>query len=66
MATSSCSKCSSDTFEKKEHVLSGSDFKVNFVQCSVCGAVVGVMSYHDTHTLLDQIGETSGSSHLLP
>ena len=56
MATSSCSKCSSTVFEKKQHVLAGSDFRVDFVQCAACGTVVGVMSFHDTHSLLDQIG----------
>jgi hypothetical protein len=66
MATSTCPKCPSKEFEKKEHELSGSDFKVNFVQCAACGAVVGVMSFHDTHTLLDQIGAPAGSGHLLP
>lgn len=43
MATSSCGKCGSQTFECKDVTPKHSNFVLTFVQCASCGAVVGAM-----------------------
>lgn len=52
MALSVCGKCGHTEFELAEHVLSGSQFKFNFVQCAHCGTPVGVLDYYNLGTLL--------------
>ena len=47
MALSTCPKCTSTSFEVKEAEPRGSAYKIVFVQCSACGAVVGSMPYYD-------------------
>lgn len=47
MATSSCPKCDKHSFELHTAEPSGSRYKLNFVQCSACGTVVGVVDYYD-------------------
>ena len=45
MAMSSCPTCKSHLFELKGIEPSGSRFKLNAVQCSACGTVVGILDY---------------------
>jgi len=45
MALSSCPKCDNLSFEIQEVTPTDSLFKLNFVQCAGCGAVVGVVEY---------------------
>jgi predicted nucleic-acid-binding Zn-ribbon protein len=55
MAYSTCPKCDSHYFELKEIEPSNSRFKLNAVQCSSCGAVVGVTEYHNVGTIVARI-----------
>lgn len=52
MARSKCSKCEHTSFEVKSVEPTGYGFKVNFVQCSSCGAVVGVLDHFNIGQLL--------------
>jgi len=47
MAYSKCSNCGSSSFEIVQNSPSKSNYKLTFVQCSSCGAVVGVMDYYN-------------------
>ena len=60
MATSTCPKCDSHQFEMKENSPTGSSFKVNFVQCRSCGAVVGVMDYFSVPVMLEKLAAKLG------
>lgn len=60
MAMSKCVKCDSFTFELKEAEPRNSTKVVYFVQCSMCGGVVGVLPFYDTASLLGQIAERLG------
>lgn len=51
MAFSTCPKCTSTSFEVKEAEPRNSSYKMIFVQCSSCGAVVGTMPYYDAGIL---------------
>lgn len=51
MSYSTCPKCTSASFEIKEAEPRGSSYKLIFVQCSSCGAVVGVLPYYDAGVL---------------
>ena len=56
MAISKCPKCESTCFElKAADNISGSKVKINFIQCSLCGVVVGVTNYYNTASLLEKI-----------
>jgi len=48
---SKCPKCDNGSFEVVENEPRLSNFKLLFVQCDKCGAVAGVLDYHN-------IGET--------
>jgi hypothetical protein len=54
MATSSCPKCGSTSFETATVEPSGSAFKLVFVQCAVCGGVVGVVEYNNVGSMIDR------------
>lgn len=54
MAYSTCPKCSSTYFEVRESEPRNSTYKLVFVQCSSCGAVVGTMPYYDAGILAKQ------------
>lgn len=45
MALSSCPKCGNHSFEVETVEPMRSNFKLNCVQCSSCGTVVGVLEY---------------------
>ncbi|MHB8063851.1 MAG: hypothetical protein ACYDG2_14675 [Ruminiclostridium sp.] len=55
MAWSTCPKCNSHNFEVVEKSPSVSNFKLMFVQCLYCGAVVGVMDYYNIGQRLDEL-----------
>lgn len=57
MALSSCPKCDSHSFETVLHEPSGSRFKVQFIQCSRCGCVVGTAEYYNIGNLLHKLAE---------
>ncbi|MCX6121624.1 MAG: hypothetical protein NTX44_08395 [Ignavibacteriales bacterium] len=46
MATSQCLKCGNRFFESVVKIPIGSPRRVMFIQCSVCGGVVGVQEEH--------------------
>lgn len=43
MATPTCIKCGSDSFEVSEYTPKGSAYRLMSVHCSYCGGVVGMM-----------------------
>jgi predicted nucleic-acid-binding Zn-ribbon protein len=55
MAQSTCPKCDSHMFEAKENSPTGSKYKLIFVQCRKCGAVVGVLDFVNVGAGLEQI-----------
>lgn len=55
MAYSKCPKCDSTRFEVKENSPAHSNFKLLFVQCSSCGAVVGTMDYFNIGARLSEL-----------
>ncbi|OSZ21153.1 hypothetical protein BVZ25_20710 [Klebsiella quasipneumoniae] len=60
MATTTCPKCSSTRFEMKETVVSGSRYRLMFIQCASCGAAVGVQDYFNAGELLTRICKKLG------
>lgn len=60
MTQSTCAKCGNHSFEMKENIPKGSEYKLMFVQCSSCGSVVGVTDYYNTATLLERIAKALG------
>lgn len=60
--TSKCPKpdCNSSSFELAEEEPTGSKFKLNFVRCSSCGAVVGVLDYYNIGAVLNKLGKRLG------
>lgn len=55
MAFSKCPKCNGTLWELAEVEPGGSNFKWFFVQCSSCGAPVGVVDYFPNTTLKGRI-----------
>ncbi len=61
MARSSCPKCEGTTFEMVEkNDVRNSTFKVMFIQCASCGAVVGTTDYFHVPTLLNSLATKLG------
>lgn len=60
MAISTCPKCPGSTFENKLYSPTGSKFKLSFIQCSSCGAVVGVMDYFNIGGLIQALAKKLG------
>jgi predicted Zn finger-like uncharacterized protein len=56
MAYSKCPSCSSTYFETP----SGSRYKLQFVKCSSCGTVVGVLDYYNIGALLFALAKKLG------
>jgi len=60
MATPKCPKCESVFFEIKTASPKNSNYKIQFVNCSSCGCVVGALEFYNTgallHTLAKQLG----------
>ena len=57
MATSTCLKCGHTAFEMAESAISGLRFKRDFLQCAMCGGVVGVIEADNLNARLDAIEE---------
>lgn len=57
MAISKCGSCGNHLFELVQNEPRGSAFKLYFVQCSSCGAVVGTQEYYSTHAILKNHAE---------
>ncbi|WP_137742607.1 hypothetical protein R0L47_05540 [Pectobacterium polonicum] len=55
MANTTCPKCPSTSFEMKETKIKGSNYRHFFVQCSACGAAIGVQDFYNTGALLSKI-----------
>ncbi len=61
MAMSKCIKCDSTHFELVvKDGISGSKYKICFIQCSNCGGVVGTMDYMSIGAALDKIAAKIG------
>jgi len=56
--TSTCPKCSNTSFEAKEASPRNSEYKLTFIQCSSCGAVVGTIDYVNVPELLERLAKT--------
>jgi hypothetical protein len=52
MALSRCPHCKGGRFEVVLKEPAGSAFKMNFAQCSTCGAPFGIVDYFNLGTLL--------------
>jgi|WetSurMetagenome_2_1015567.scaffolds.fasta_scaffold207814_2 hypothetical protein len=52
MATSKCPKCDGTSFELKELKIKDSNFRINGIQCSHCGCVIGTSEYFNTSELI--------------
>ena len=55
MATSTCVKCGHTSFEISESAVSGLRFRRDFLQCSKCGGVIGVIEADNLNGRLDAI-----------
>lgn len=60
MATSTCPKCDGTTFEMKEGKVTGSNFRIMFVQCRSCGAVVGATEFVNVPSMLQKLARKLG------
>lgn len=60
MAMSKCIKCEHTQFELKVHTPAGSKYQFNFVQCSSCGGVAGVVDFLNTGHQLVAIEDVLG------
>ena len=61
MATSTCVKCNGTIFEVKENAnVRHSAFKIMFIQCASCGAVVGTTDYFNVPSLLEKMAAKMG------
>lgn len=54
MATSKCSSCGSHSFEMVTNEPHNSNYKYNFIQCSGCGAVIGVTEFFNIGQILNE------------
>ncbi len=55
MAISTCTKCDNTSFEVKEVEPRNSNFILNFVQCTNCGGVIGVIDFDNIGTIIHQL-----------
>ena len=55
MAWSTCPKCDNHSFELVENTPRKSSFKLMFVQCTSCGAVVGVLDYYNIGQRINEL-----------
>lgn len=49
-----CPKCPSTYFRLTEANISGSQFRMMMVECSSCGAAIGVVDYYNVGQLLKE------------
>jgi predicted nucleic-acid-binding Zn-ribbon protein len=57
MANSKCPHCKSTSFELQEVSPTKSKYKLNFIQCSSCGAPFGITEYYNTTAMLEKQNE---------
>ena len=57
MAQSTCPKCDNHYFEVVENTPRNSNFKLFFVQCTKCGAVVGTQEYAHIGNLIMKLAK---------
>ncbi|WP_434462847.1 hypothetical protein ACMV5L_10355 [Serratia plymuthica] len=60
MAATTCPKCPSRFFEMKETKVTGSSYRLLFVQCSACGAAISVQEYHNLGALIYKLAKKLG------
>ena len=60
MAYSKCPSCTSTSFETSIETPKNSNFKVQFIRCSSCGTVVGVLEYYNIGALLHILAKKLG------
>jgi len=54
-SVSKCGKCEGGSFKIVEQTPSGSNFKLNFVQCASCNTPIGVLEYLNIGAQSDRI-----------
>ncbi len=62
MALSTCPKCGGHSFEMVENTPSRSSYKIMFIQCASCGAVVGTQEYFNIGSLIYKLAKALGRS----
>ena len=65
MAMTTCIKCGNTRFEIKETPVSGSRFRLLFVQCSSCGGAIAVQEMHNTNQLIIDLAKRLGVPNLI-
>lgn len=58
--SSKCPSCSSTSFETAIETPKESRFKLLFIRCASCGAVVGVLDYYNIGSMLQQLAKKLG------
>ena len=64
MALSTCVKCGGTLFETSEVEPLGSKFKLIFVQCAICGGVVGVLEYYNVGEMIQTLAKRLGAGEI--
>ncbi len=59
-STSKCPNCQKTGFEMNTEIISGSDYKVNFVRCISCKTVVGLLDYFNAGDLILKLAKKLG------
>jgi hypothetical protein len=59
---SSCAKCGGESFRVEELSPVGSVYRLDFMQCSGCGAPVGLTEHFNTGLMLEQLDKTMAES----
>ncbi|QAA81378.1 hypothetical protein EI546_06390 [Aequorivita sp. H23M31] len=60
MAYSKCASCNSTSFESSIETPKNSRYKLQFIKCASCGAVVGVMDYYNIGALVQKLAKKMG------
>lgn len=58
--SSKCPNCTSTSFEVALETPKHSNFKLQFIRCSSCGTVVGVLEYYNIGMLLHKLAKKIG------
>jgi len=61
VASSTCIKCGNRIFELVEQEPINAAFRLNFVQCSSCGGVVGVLDHFNIAQLISEFAKKLGA-----
>jgi ribosomal protein S27AE len=60
VAKPTCPNCGSTSFQNTDMMPTGSNFLLNFIHCSSCGAVVGVMDFHNIGEQIKDLARALG------